>query len=72
MTTAAFEKAFEGAIQYSHLDVFIQAWYPQRKKDIQFLENFQRKATRMTNGSREINFEKEPQARTSWKMRNNN
>ena len=40
MTTAAFEKAFEGAIQYSHLDVLFKPGIRNAKKIYNFWKIF--------------------------------
>ena len=40
-----------------HLDYRIQTWSPYRKKDIDMLERVQRRATKMVQKLRNINYE---------------
>ena len=45
------------AIIRTHLEYYIQAWRPYRKKDIDKLERIQRRATKMLTELRDLSFE---------------
>ena len=45
------------ALVRSHLEYCIQAWDPQYRKDVEFLERVQRGATRMRRGLKHLSYE---------------
>ena len=40
-----------------HLEFSVQAWGPQHKKDVEFLEQVQRKSTKMIRGLEHLSYE---------------
>ena len=48
---------YRGHVVRSHLEYCIQAWGPQHRKDVELLEQVQRRATEMIRGLEHLSYE---------------